>query len=278
MHQTQLKYYPKYPQSFTGKERDSETGFSYFGARYYDSDLMTSWLSVDPLADKYPNISPYAYCAWNPVKLVDPDGREIWILSDPYDPNASMIKWNKNGLFNEDGSKYTGNNTFIHQTASALDAIYSDENSRFLLDEFMDESDYNIIISEGSDTYYGEAIAIIKGNSFLQKNQPICFDPTLGLAQCKPDAENEEYLAPFISLLHEFGHAFNATTNNEIYHKRKETFDEQYQNEEERYVIEKYENPAVSRRKMLERTSHEEDFLGLRLIKTSGPLSSTPIK
>ena len=27
--------------TFTGKERDSETGFSYFGARYYDSDLMT---------------------------------------------------------------------------------------------------------------------------------------------------------------------------------------------------------------------------------------------
>ncbi|MBR5783721.1 MAG: RHS repeat-associated core domain-containing protein, partial [Bacteroidales bacterium] len=63
--------------TFTGKERDSETGFSYFGARYYDSDLMTGWLSVDPLADKYPNISPYAYCAWNPVKLVDPDGEEI---------------------------------------------------------------------------------------------------------------------------------------------------------------------------------------------------------
>ena len=28
------------------------------------------------MADKYPSISPYAYCAWNPVKLVDPDGRE----------------------------------------------------------------------------------------------------------------------------------------------------------------------------------------------------------
>ena len=35
---------------------------------------MTLWLSVDPMADKYPSISPYAYCAWNPVKLVDPDG------------------------------------------------------------------------------------------------------------------------------------------------------------------------------------------------------------
>ena len=56
-------------KSFTGKERDSETGFSYFGARYYDSDLMTGWLSVDPMADKYPGLSPYAYCAWNCLML-----------------------------------------------------------------------------------------------------------------------------------------------------------------------------------------------------------------
>ena len=62
---------------FTGKERDEETGYGYFGARYMDHELMTMWLSVDPMSDKYPGISPYAYCAWNPVKLVDPDGREI---------------------------------------------------------------------------------------------------------------------------------------------------------------------------------------------------------
>ena len=63
--------------TFTGKERDSETGYGYFGARYMDHELMTMWLSVDPMTNKYPSISPYAYCAWNPVKLVDPDGREF---------------------------------------------------------------------------------------------------------------------------------------------------------------------------------------------------------
>ena len=60
-----------------GKEKDYESGFHYYGARYYWSELLTGWLSVDPMADKYPNISPYAYCAWNPLKLVDPDGKEI---------------------------------------------------------------------------------------------------------------------------------------------------------------------------------------------------------
>ena len=68
--------------AFTGKERDEETGYGYFGARYMDHDLTTMWISVDPMSDKYPGISPYAYCAWNPVKLVDPDGREVYITGD----------------------------------------------------------------------------------------------------------------------------------------------------------------------------------------------------
>ena len=78
--------------AFTGKERDSETGYGYFGARYMDHELMAMWLSVDPLADKYPGISPYAYCAWNPVKLVDPDGREI---GDYYDKNGTYLGWDR---------------------------------------------------------------------------------------------------------------------------------------------------------------------------------------
>ena len=73
--------------NFTGKERDEETGYGYFGARYMDHELMTMWLSVDPMADKYPAISPYAYCAWNPVKLVDPDG------NDWYETSCGEIKW-----------------------------------------------------------------------------------------------------------------------------------------------------------------------------------------
>ena len=62
--------------TFSAKEKDSETGLSYFGSRYYSSDLSI-WLSVDPMSDKYPSLSPYTYCADNPVKLVDPNGEEI---------------------------------------------------------------------------------------------------------------------------------------------------------------------------------------------------------
>ena len=63
--------------TFSAKEKDSETGYSYFGARYYTSDLSV-WLSVDPMSDKYPSLSPYVYCADNPIKLVDPNGEDVW--------------------------------------------------------------------------------------------------------------------------------------------------------------------------------------------------------
>ena len=63
------------PYTFSGKEKDVETGYSYFGARYYDSGLSI-WLSVDPMSDNTPFATPYAYCANNPVRFVDPTGME----------------------------------------------------------------------------------------------------------------------------------------------------------------------------------------------------------
>ena len=43
---------------------------------------VSKWLSPDPLSNKYPEISPYAYCHWNPVKYIDPDGRWIAVTSN----------------------------------------------------------------------------------------------------------------------------------------------------------------------------------------------------
>ncbi|MBV6479652.1 MAG: hypothetical protein HGGPFJEG_02439 [Ignavibacteria bacterium] len=60
---------------FTGKERDKENNYDYFGARYYDARIG-NWISTDPLMEKHIDYSPYNYVLRNPFKLIDPDGRQ----------------------------------------------------------------------------------------------------------------------------------------------------------------------------------------------------------
>ena len=49
--------------------------------RYFYYPDLSIWLSIDPLSDKYPNLTPYAYCVNNPVNMIDPDGREGIVIS-----------------------------------------------------------------------------------------------------------------------------------------------------------------------------------------------------
>jgi len=97
---------------FTAKELDPETGLYYFGARYYDPRTSV-WISADPILGKYlpdsdkmvefnfsrephwayranlpgmggmfnsGNLAMYTYTHQNPIRYVDPDGKEVWIV------------------------------------------------------------------------------------------------------------------------------------------------------------------------------------------------------
>ncbi len=74
------------PYKFSAKEKDEETGYSYFGARYYMPELSI-WSAVDPMTDKYPSMSAYMYCAGNPIRFIDLDGNSF---GDP--PNIIGIR------------------------------------------------------------------------------------------------------------------------------------------------------------------------------------------
>lgn len=71
------------PRKFTGQQRDAETGLDYFGARYYASKIGR-FTSVDPSITIKENIldpqrwNRYAYGRNNPLRFVDPDGRD-WL-------------------------------------------------------------------------------------------------------------------------------------------------------------------------------------------------------
>ena len=61
---------------FTSKERDKESTYDYFGARYYDSRIG-NWNAPDPLFAKHLQWSPYNYVLRNPLALIDPNGKQI---------------------------------------------------------------------------------------------------------------------------------------------------------------------------------------------------------
>ncbi|NDV97150.1 RHS repeat-associated core domain-containing protein [Dysgonomonas sp. 521] len=67
----------KQPYKYNGKELDAMHGLNLYdySARYMDSQIGR-FTSVDPLAEKYPHISPYIYVENNPLRYIDPTGRE----------------------------------------------------------------------------------------------------------------------------------------------------------------------------------------------------------
>jgi len=119
------------PYTFSAKERDTETGYSYFGARYYDADISV-WLSVDPIIKSFE--SPYVYCYNRPVRFIDPNGM------DP-DP-AGKFKKLAEKFENSGGGYIKGYRlaSYINRNSTALgrhDARYS-RRHRTVSYEFLD--------------------------------------------------------------------------------------------------------------------------------------------
>jgi RHS repeat-associated protein len=96
---------------FTGKERDvAETGYDYFGARYYDS-WSGRWLQVDPMDSSFHGISPYVYCMNNPIGFIDLFGDSARVLLDKDNQNITFVNYgdgkhkDKNGKLVDDKSE-----------------------------------------------------------------------------------------------------------------------------------------------------------------------------
>ena len=94
---------PKY--SFNAKELDEETGMYYYEARYYKPPVFTS---RDPMFEKYFWMTPYAYCANNPVKYVDPSGEHIEVTENEdgtYTVSGGELNRDRNIYVMKDGKR-----------------------------------------------------------------------------------------------------------------------------------------------------------------------------
>ena len=110
------------PYKYNGKELDRKGGLDWYdyGARMYDAALGR-WHVMDPSSEKYYGVSPYNYCANNPVKYIDPDGKDwykvqneegIWKYSYSADIHSQkdLNKVVRNGMYL--GVTHTENNIY----------------------------------------------------------------------------------------------------------------------------------------------------------------------
>jgi RHS repeat-associated protein len=85
-----MRFYPEsssdstaLPYRYNGKELEAMNGLNQYdyGARRREAGLPI-WTALDPLAEKKPWMSPYAYCSDNPMNRIDPDGKDDYFKRD----------------------------------------------------------------------------------------------------------------------------------------------------------------------------------------------------
>ena len=104
----------------------TESGLYYYGARYYDPRISV-WMSVDPMAKKYPSYSSYSYCINNPVIIIDYDGRDIIIITgrDSKGMVTGQLKYKNGSLYQVNGKPYSGDHKFANEVKKTLNELKS---------------------------------------------------------------------------------------------------------------------------------------------------------
>ena len=151
---------------YNHKELQQDFGLQWYdyGFRFYDA-ILGRWHTQDPLAEKYYNISSYAYCANNPIMFIDPDGMQIddyfnkdgkYLGSDEAkSDNVKIIDqqlWDMNKEAKGDGTE-----TILHEVGKNISELHSESNiseeSSLNIYNYYNPTELKIITDKNSEAW-----------------------------------------------------------------------------------------------------------------------------
>lgn len=159
--------------------------------------VTTRWYSVDPLAAKYPDLSPYNFVANSPILFVDADGREI-IIRDPKTGKTHIYKPNESAPENA--------SAFVKKAYMGLNYAYNLKTA-----ENLNRVD---VLVQSAETYEVIQSNVSFFNAAYQGNHPIRWD-----SENAHEMEQGYGLqSPVLDLVHEIDHAAQFDMANERYY------------------------------------------------------------
>jgi RHS repeat-associated protein len=201
---------------YNGKEFQDDLGLNvyHYDARMYDP-MLARWNGVDPLADKYYPLSPFAYVANNPLKYIDPDGKRIIVSNDN---NPCMPQEEYEALYIT-AAKYlidNGAGEYLERLEKSQTLYVIKYATERMSGRYEDNTDMKNIFWSA----YQEDAKIIYWDPFLG------FETDLGYVLSSAEVLN-----------HEFGHAAQQDEFPEQFKKDSNTPDRKYDDKEERRNI-----------------------------------------
>ena len=198
---------------YNGKELDKTHGLNQYdyAARFMDPSMIR-FTTVDPLAEKYFSWSPYVYVANNPMKFIDPDGKEKLIFFDPKKGNeerkrATAILISGAEKSKDDGAIHIfshGNNQGLYpETGGKTEGIKTKNQFISFLDKHSDtwkdrkEGETITIILHSCNTGKGEEsiaekLSNIKGVRIIAPDNPDYISENGELGTYIPKYQNED--------------------------------------------------------------------------------------
>ena len=193
---------------YNGKEFDRMHGLDWYdyGARWMDA-AIGRWHVIDPLCEKYYDVSPYADCAGDPVNAIDPDGDTIFYMR-PILQGGNVINYEKysykmvNGeyaFYDNFDNKYKGGNTYLTNLQSSLSVLSQGDNELNIINEL--SGVYNVEIKHGYNGIEGNKVgSTISWDSQDENNGGI-------------DINGSSIRPSYIGLGHELAHAVDFKNN-----------------------------------------------------------------